>query len=119
MFELDGLVKLASIGAAGVCVLAIAQTGWLTQRIPNDAPQWRVGLIKRYQSICVIIAFISALSGGANAYFNSDKIQKITNAYNAESKRISNLIRQQQSPNVRIDPNSMRMKSLDSILNPK
>jgi hypothetical protein len=82
MQNLDVLVKLAGIGTAGVCVLAIFLIGTTILKLPKDSPPWKAKLMQRFMVVCVIIAVISALSGGANAYFNREKIRM------AESDRI-------------------------------
>lgn len=70
----DFLVKLASFGTAGVCVLAIFFIGSAIIKLPNDSPTWKPQLMKRFISACIIIAGITALSGGLNAYFNRSKV---------------------------------------------
>jgi len=69
------LVKLASIGTAGVCVLAIFLIGTSIMRLKADTPEWKVSLMKKFMNTCIIIAIICTVSGGANAYFNQNKIQ--------------------------------------------
>lgn len=71
---LEPLVKLASFGTAGVSVLAIFYIGYNVQKLPNDSPEWKPALMRKYMSMCVTIAIICAISGGANAYFNQGKI---------------------------------------------
>jgi hypothetical protein len=72
--SLDFLVKLASFGTAGVCILAIFFIGSAIIKLPNDSPSWKPQLMKRFISACIIIAGITAVSGGLNAYFNRGKI---------------------------------------------
>lgn len=71
--SLDFLVKLASFGTAGVCILAIFFIGSAIIKLPNDSPSWKPQLMKRFISACIIIAGITAVSGGLNAYFNRGK----------------------------------------------
>ena len=73
---LDPLVKLASFGTAGVCVLAVAYIGYSIGRLSDNAPEWKARLMGRYMQMCIIIAVICAGSGIANAYFNQAKIVK-------------------------------------------
>ena len=75
METLEQLVKLASLGTAGVCVLAVFLIGTSIFRLGNDTPEWKVSLMKKYMNTCIIIAFICTISGGANAYFNQNKIK--------------------------------------------
>jgi len=72
--SLDFLVKLASFGTAGVCILAIFFIGSAIIKLPNDSPLWKPQLMKRFISACIIIAGITAASGGLNAFFNKGKI---------------------------------------------
>lgn len=72
--SLDFLVKLASFGTAGVCILAIFFIGSAILKLPNDSPSWKAQLMKRFITACIIIAGITAFSGGLNAYFNRGKI---------------------------------------------
>jgi len=76
--SLDFLVKLASFGTAGVCILAIFFIGSAIIKLPNDSPQWKPQLMKRFISACIIIAGITAASGGLNAYFNRGKVVEAT-----------------------------------------
>lgn len=72
--SLDFLVRLASFGTAGVCILAIFFIGSAIIKLPNDSPTWKPALMKRFISACIVIAGITAASGGLNAYFNRGKI---------------------------------------------
>lgn len=72
----DLLVKLASFGTAGVCILAIFIIGYSIFKLPNDAPKWKPDLMKKFINASIIIAVITAASGGLNAYFNQQKIQE-------------------------------------------
>jgi hypothetical protein len=93
MVPLDLLVKLASFGTAGVCVLAIFLVGKSILGLPDNSPPWRVSLLHKYQYFCVLMATVSAVSGVANAYFNQQKIvtaqdnvSKLAGLYKTESK---------------------------------
>jgi hypothetical protein len=86
MATLEMLVKLASFGTAGVCVLAVFYIGHYIQKLPNDAPEWKARLMGKYINACVIIAVICTVSGGVNAYFNRNKI--VTAEGNYESLKI-------------------------------
>ena len=72
----DLLVKLASFGTAGVCILAIFIIGYSIFKLPNDAPAWKPELMKKFITASILIAVITAVSGGLNAYFNQQKIQE-------------------------------------------
>jgi len=71
--SLDFLVKLASFGTAGVCILAIFFIGSAIIKLPNNSPPWKPQLMKRFISACILIAGITAVSGGLNAFFNRGK----------------------------------------------
>ena len=72
----DLLVKLASFGTAGVCILAIFIIGYSIFKLPNDAPAWKPDLMKKFINASILIAVITTVSGGLNAYFNQQKIQE-------------------------------------------
>jgi len=73
--SLELLVKLASFGTAGVCVLAIFLIGNAILKLPNDAPKWKPDLMKKFINACILIAVITTISGGLTAYFNQGKVQ--------------------------------------------
>jgi membrane-bound ClpP family serine protease len=81
------LVKLASFGTAGVCVLAIFLIGTSIMRLKADTPEWKVSLMHKFMNTCILIAIISAISGGANAYFNQNKIQTARNEAEQANER--------------------------------
>jgi hypothetical protein len=83
--DLELLVKLANLGTAGVCVLAIFYIGTIIPKIPNNAPAWKPALMKKYMNMCIVVAIICAFSGGVNAYFNRNKIA----AANGQVARLS------------------------------
>jgi cytochrome bd-type quinol oxidase subunit 1 len=95
MEGLEQLVKLASFGTAGVCVLAIFIIGISIFKLPNNTSKEKVSLIKTYMNMCIIIAVICTVSGVANAYFNLNKINEanenfaqMTSAYENETKKV-------------------------------
>jgi hypothetical protein len=95
MEGLEQLVKLASFGTAGVCVLAVFIIGISIFRLPNNTSKEKVSLIKTFMNMCIIVAVICAISGGTNAYFNYNKIAeakdestRMQKAYEVESKKI-------------------------------
>ena len=91
--SLDFLVKLASFGTAGVCILAIFFIGSAILKLPNDSPSWKAQLMKRFITACIIIAGITAFSGGLNAYFNKGKIveaDKKAEVYSNETVVVAN-----------------------------
>jgi cytochrome bd-type quinol oxidase subunit 1 len=88
---LDSLVKLASMGTAGVCVLAIFIIGVSLFKLSNDTSKEKVSLIKKYMNMCIIIAIICTISGVANAVFNQQKTNDVntkwSDAYDRELKK--------------------------------
>jgi hypothetical protein len=77
---LEVLVKLASIGTAGVCVLSVFLIGFTIFKLPNDTPEWKPELLKKFINACIIIALITAVSGSLNAYFNINKVAEADRA---------------------------------------
>ena len=71
---LDTLVKLAAIGTSGLCVLFVFWCGSLVKNLPDNASDGKVSLVKYYMTICLIMAVITGISGGANAYFNRQAV---------------------------------------------
>ncbi len=67
---LDTLVRLASIGATGICIFVVFWAGYQLQKIPHDAPPIRYETFRSYMLLCVLVALISAGVGALNAYFN-------------------------------------------------
>jgi formate hydrogenlyase subunit 3/multisubunit Na+/H+ antiporter MnhD subunit len=74
---LDSLVKLASIGASGICIFAIFWIGWLILQLPPNADPERHKTLRMFMVICVVIAVISAGTGILSAMFNRDMIVRL------------------------------------------
>jgi formate hydrogenlyase subunit 3/multisubunit Na+/H+ antiporter MnhD subunit len=74
MPPLDTLVKLAAIGTSGICIFAIFWSGWLIYKTTDAA---KLETIKYFIAKTVVIAVISALSGGLNAAINVATIRKL------------------------------------------
>jgi biotin synthase-related radical SAM superfamily protein len=91
MENLDFLVKLASFGTAGVCVLAIFLIGIAIPKLPNDTPAWKAKLMRTYMTTCIIIAVICGVSGAANAYFNQQKIVKAQDEADSANQKFESL----------------------------
>jgi len=71
---LDTLVKLAAIGTSGICIFAIFWSGWLIYKTTDAA---KLDTIRYFINKVIIIAIISALSGGLNAVINAATIRKL------------------------------------------
>ena len=74
---LDTLVKLASLGASGVCIFAIFWIGWLILRLPAEATPERHQTLRMFMIFVVIIALISGVTGLVNAKFTADEISDL------------------------------------------
>ena len=84
---LDTLVKLASLGASGICIFAIFWIGWLLRKPQEHTDAQHHKSLRYYMGTSVIIAIISATSGIANS--------KINAGINAELRRENDQITQQ------------------------
>jgi formate hydrogenlyase subunit 3/multisubunit Na+/H+ antiporter MnhD subunit len=69
---LNTLVKLASLGASGVCIFAIFWIGWLILRLPSDAATERYRTLRHFMVVTVVIALISGAAGLMNMRFNTE-----------------------------------------------
>ena len=77
MKMLDTLVKLASLGASGVCVLAIFWVGWLISKMTEADGKEKHTTVRLYMAMTIAIAVIAFASGIANAWFNANTIAKV------------------------------------------
>jgi len=87
----DTLVKLASLGASGVCVLAIFWVGHLIANVPRTASREQHKTLRLYMGMTIVIAVIAFASGLANAWFNSNAIQKVEQQKEALSNDLEQL----------------------------
>jgi formate hydrogenlyase subunit 3/multisubunit Na+/H+ antiporter MnhD subunit len=71
---LDALVKLASLGASGICIFSIFWIGWLIWRLPEKSDPQRHKTLRFFMATCIVIAIIAAATGIANAMFNANAI---------------------------------------------
>ena len=74
---LDTLVKLAGLGAGGICIFAIFWVGWLISRLPPDANEHQHKTLRLFMGMTITIAVIAFASGIANAWFNAQEIAKV------------------------------------------
>ncbi|MFC1805708.1 hypothetical protein ACFL09_01850 [Planctomycetota bacterium] len=84
---LDTLVKLASAGTSGVCILAIFWTGICLQRLPSDAPIERHRSLRYFMAMGVLIAFVSAAAACVSSYFNYRYIVQLKGENKALAKQ--------------------------------
>ena len=71
---LDTIIKLASIGAAGICIAGIILAYLMIRKLPKNASKELMSLIQFFIKACIFMALICTLSGAANAYFNQNKV---------------------------------------------
>lgn len=91
---LDLIVKLASLGTAGICILGIFYTGIIIKSLPNDVTSGKLSAVRMYKNMCIVIAIICTISGGLNAFFN---MQKVMDAKDSMAKIENNYTNQADS----------------------
>ncbi len=72
---LELLVKLASLGTAGICIIGIFYTGIIVKSLPNNVSPSKLSAVRMYKNMCIVIAVICSISGCLNAYYNMGKIE--------------------------------------------
>jgi hypothetical protein len=80
---LQDLIKLASLGTSGICIFVVFWVGYLIQKTNFEKEPYKRDTLRSYMWMCFAIAVVTALSGGANAYFNARTIAD-TKAKNEE-----------------------------------
>lgn len=88
---LDTLVKLASLGASGVCIFAIFWIGWIIYRLPSDAGSERYKSLRMFMLTTLGIAVISGVTGVTNAAWNQGEIAKLESAMASQAAEIGEL----------------------------
>ncbi len=91
---LDLIVKLASLGTAGISILGIFYTGIIVKSLPNDVKSGKLSAVRMYKNMCIVVAIICAISGGLNASFN---LQKVIDAKDSMTKFENNYTNQADS----------------------
>lgn len=127
----DNLVKLASIGTAGISILAVFITGVIIYRLPNDVSEEKTGILKFFIISCFIFVILSTGTGIANAIFNQEKINEkektitdVTKQYETEknnwlqyrsevTNELTKIENQLNKPGVSKDSISSRLKLLN------
>ncbi len=120
---LDGLVKLASLGASGICIFSIFWIGWLISRLPEKSDPQRHKTLRLFMGTCIIIAIIAAATGIANAMFNADAIA----AVEADKTRLAADLSKADAARIEADKklaeaaaaNGAIARSLEIVLNAK
>lgn len=88
---LGTLVKLASFGATGVCILAVFWVGILIQKIPADASPDQHKTVRSYMLMTCAIAGIAFASGLANAWFNRATVNQYLTEKTAAENQITEI----------------------------
>lgn len=71
---LDSLVKLASLGTSGVCVLSVFVVGWVLYKLPVGVSVERHKTLRMFMGCNVVIALISGSTGLLNAKYNAGEM---------------------------------------------
>ncbi len=71
---LDTLVKLASAGTSGVCILAIFWSGYLLLCTPPKADIERHRSLRHFMTVALAVAVVSAFAASISSYFNYRQI---------------------------------------------
>lgn len=91
---LQTLVRLASAGTSGICILAVFWCGFLLFRLPNDASRDRHRSLRYFMLMCLGIAVLSAATTFGAGYWDFKKVQ----ALKSENTQLAvNLDRSQQT----------------------
>ena len=127
----DNLVKLASIGTAGISILAVFITGVIIYRLPNDVSREKTGILKFFIISCFFFVILSTGTGIANAIFNQQKINEkeqtlnnVTQKYETEktnwlqyksdvTNELTKIENQLNKPGANKDSISSKIKSLN------
>jgi formate hydrogenlyase subunit 3/multisubunit Na+/H+ antiporter MnhD subunit len=120
---LDSLVKLASLGASGICIFAIFWIGWLISRLPEKSDPQRHKTLRLFMGTCVLIAIIAAATGIANAMFNAEAIGKLETEKTALTTRLADTEAERVAADKRLAEaaaaNKAIARSLEIVLNAK
>jgi len=109
---LDTLVKLASLGASGICIFAIFWTGWLIHRTPPDAGPEHYRALRHYMITTVLFAVIAGASGFMNARYNAERIGTLRTELEAAESRL------QEYERLRATAQGV-VQTLESVINSK
>lgn len=88
---LDTLVKLAGLGAGGICIFAIFWVGWLISKLPPDANKNQHQTLRLFMGMTIVIAIIAFASGLANAWFNAKEVAKMESQKVASEEKVAEL----------------------------
>lgn len=92
MPDLGDLVKLASLGTSGICIFGIFWTGWLIKTSSNSENTLFHNSIHKYMRLVISVAFISGISGVANAYIKQNEIKILEQQNTALEKERNELV---------------------------
>jgi len=77
--SLDALVRIASAGTAGICVLIVFVSGFLIWKLPDSGAEAKISLIKMYMITCIVLAVLSSASGIANFLIKQENVDEAVN----------------------------------------
>ncbi|HVN58855.1 MAG TPA: hypothetical protein VMT63_11190 [Bacteroidales bacterium] len=86
---LELLFKLASLGVAGISVVAVFYCAIIIKNLPDNIPPARENLTRKFINLCWVAIIVCGISGCFNVYLNSKKIQKAKD----ETAYVKNLYR--------------------------
>ena len=107
---LELLVKLASLGAAGISIYAIYAISKEIFNLPNDVSKVKASLLNRFMGTCVILAIVCGVSSWVNARFTynqvvdaNEKADKMEQLYDQTEQQVNTL-----TDYIQADINSLR-----------
>ena len=118
---LELLVKLASLGAAGIGIVGIFYTAVIVKGLPNDVTERRILSIKLLTRLCIITVIVCGISGVLNSYFNLKKIQVAKNQLSEVTKQYDSELNNLQKSKAEINNeiNELRTKLSTSAATPQ
>jgi hypothetical protein len=111
---LDTLIKLASLGTSGICIFAIFWIGYLISRLAAPVDPGLVATYRFYMITCLLIAVISATSGGLNAYFNRQQIVTLRQETTGLSEKLASANENASSLKTEVQKKEEQIRGLDS-----
>src|SRR5262249_12604967 len=87
----DTLVKLASFGTSGVCILVVFWCGHAITKLGSNTPKAVFQLFKHYLLLCAFIAIISAITGFAVARTTEDDARRLVDTLKESQKSFEQL----------------------------
>ena len=88
---LDTMVRLATLGASGVSIFAIAWLGYILRRPLKDASSDWHRSVRHYMTVCAFFAATSAVGAYANAKFNAERNNELRSVIVRKDQSIDSL----------------------------